>query len=547
MIERVRNAGRMNQILRVAIRFGFEHVIEQAGHVGLRLVRRFRRAGQQPDPTLQRLTVAERLRRMLEELGPVFVKAGQLLSTRPDLVPDWMIAELRKLRDEVPPMPFEDVRAVIEEEFGVPLESRFAEFSPTAVASASVGQVHRAVLPDGQVVAVKVQRRGIGPLIERDLSILSDLATTFQERLERVRHLNLPALAEDFAQALRDELVYTVEGRNSERAAKGLDPANRIRVPKVYWDLTTARVLTTELFDGRPLSEPDQPPEAYRSDIARRLANAILHQILVEGFFHADPHAGNLLCFPDGSLGLLDWGQVGILTRSLRESLGEIFIATVTQDVERLTDEICHLGLVNDDAQIERFRHDLGRALDRYFFLPRRDFPLSEVLHRILELSYEHRVQLPSELPLLIKVLVTTEGTCLELDPAFDLRAAFQPVVKELVGARLEPGKLAQDLGSGLRQLNRLLSETPRQVATILGRIESGSLRLRVEDAQVESAAQALARAANRLTAAVLVTAGLIGGALMYPVQPHTGLAAFAAGLVGMIVVVAALWRGRRA
>lgn len=545
-VERLRNAARVKQIVGVMIRFGFSHVVEQAEHAQRGFFRRFRRGGETPDPEVARMTEPERLRRMIESLGPTFVKIGQILSTRQDVIPDWAVRELRKLQDQVAPLPFEVVRQQVESELGGSLEGLFSEFAPDAVASASLGQVHRAVLPDGTAVAVKVQRPGLDKQIDRDLSVLADMAEMFEGRLGLVSHLKLTRIVDELATTLRDELVYTIEARNAERMTGLLRPSDPIRIPKVFWDLTTTKVLTAELFEADRLTEVDNLTDQQRKTVAPRLANFVLHQILIHGFFHADPHPGNIFVFPDGSIGVVDWGMVGLLSKSSRDSLGEIFIAIVTQDVERLTNEIVHLGLIDHESDVERFRLDLGRALDRYFFLSRREFPLSQVLHKILELSYEHRIQLPAEIPMLIKVLVTTEGTCMELDPDFDLRAAFEPVVKELVGSRFEPGEMVRDIAKTLRQLNRVASDLPRQTAAILGRVEDGRMTVRVENQGLDKSIQHLSVTTQHLATAVLIAAIMIGGGLVHANSPILGTVLLVLGGLGAGMVMFVSWRHNR-
>ncbi|NUQ00235.1 MAG: phosphotransferase, partial [Armatimonadetes bacterium] len=481
----------------------------------------------------------------LEELGPTFIKIGQVLSTRPDAIPDWAVRELSKLQDDVAPLSYETVRQVVESELGGSLESLFSEFATTPVASASLGQVHRAVLPDGTPVAVKVQRPGIAAQIERDLSVLHDLAELFDGRLGMARHLRLPRLLEQVAQSLRDELVYTIEGRNAERISTVLKPADMVRVPRVFWKLTTARVLTTDMFEARRLRDAADLPLEERSALASRLAGFVMRQVLIEGFFHADPHPGNLFVFPDGALGVVDWGMTGMLSRSMRASLGEIFISIVYQDPERLADEICHLGLVDDEADLDRFRRDLGRALDRYFYLSRRDYPLGQVLQKILELSYEHHIQLPAEVPMLIKVMVTTEGTCMDLDPDYDLRTAFEPIVRELVGAKLEPGQVVRDVTNSLRMVNRMAADLPRQVTGILNRVESGRVVFRSENQALQQSVMSLALVMQRLAMAVVLAGLLVGGSLLYPANHSLGLTGLALGAGGALLLLLGIGRRR--
>jgi ubiquinone biosynthesis protein len=271
-----------------------------------------------------------------------------------------------------------------------------------------------------------------------------------------------------------------------------------------------------------------------------------LRMMLVDGFFHADPHPGNIFVFQDGTLGLVDWGMTALLTRSAREGLSEIFIAIVNQDVERLSEEICHLGMVDEESDLDRFRRDLAKALDRYFYLSRDEFPLAQVLQAILELTYEHRIQLPAEIPMLIKVLVTTEGTCMALDPNFELKGVFEPLVHELVGAKLEPGQMLRDLTTGLRTVSRTAQDLPRQVSAILNRLERGTIVVRTEPRRMPEAIQGLDAPVHRLAAALLFSALLLAGALVYGASRNLGLVFMIGGAMGAGALLVAMWRGGR-
>ncbi len=543
--ERIRNAGRINQILAVAMRYGFAQVVEQVQAARRGLLKRVRPVEGAPDPKLGAMGTGERLRRMLEELGPTFVKLGQLLSTRPDLLPIWVIEELVKLQDRLPPMRFELVRLTVETELNAPLEDLFSEFNREPLGSASLGQVHRAVLHSGEVVAVKVQRPGIDRTVERDLSVLNDIVALLEGRVAVGARIKLTRAAQELSERLRDELVYTIEARNAERVQHTLTPDDGVRIPHVYWHLTSPRVLTCELFEAVRFTAPGGPPAELRPDLARRLARFALRQILVEGFFHADLHPGNLMAFANGDLGVIDWGQVGLLSRRMRESLDEIFVALATRDTERLADEIVRLGLTEHDADLEGFRYDLSRALDRYYHVPRSDYPLGSILRTIMDLSYEHNVQLPAELPMLIKVLVAVEGTCLSLDPQFDLRREFEPVARQVLGRQLSPEQLLRTVLASGRQLTRLAQDLPRQVSTVMDRMEAGTLALRVQT-DVEEPGRHLGQMLNRLSLSAIVGGLMVAGALAMPESRTLGIATFCSGVVAAIAVLFAILRGER-
>ncbi|HAZ65036.1 MAG TPA: hypothetical protein DCZ72_15700 [Armatimonadetes bacterium] len=528
--RRLRSWGRVNQVLTIAMRYGFRQARDLL-HTARLGRRRSVPVDAQADPKLRGKSAGERLRLMLQELGPTYVKLGQLLSTRRDLVPAWAADELAKLQDQVTPLPLGTVRQVVEAELGAPLEQHFTDFSAEPLGSASLGQVHRAVTTDGHKVAVKVQRPGIERVIEDDLSVIGDLVGLLEKHRVLTDKINLRQVYEEVADQLRDELVYTIEARNAERAAQTVEPEEGVRIPKVYWPLTTSRVLCTELFEAAKLSDPDQPPDALRVDLSQRLVRFALRQILFDGFFHADLHAGNLMVFPDGKLGLIDWGQVGLLGRRMRDSLDEIFVGIATHDTERLVDEIVAMGLTDDNADLEAFRYDLTRALDRYLHLSRRDYPLGAVLARIMDLSYVHHIALPSELPMLVKVLGAVEGTCLQLNPDFDLRSELEPLVRRLIGRQFQPDQIARSTLANARHLSRLTQALPRQLANLFERVDAGTLVVKV-DTDLDDPGRYLVHMVRSHSVATVACGLMIAGALALGTWPLAGQITFLAGVL---------------
>lgn len=541
-LTRLRNAGRLAQIAAVLVKYGFANLVDSLGDPILRLkygiTQRLSRQPVEAAPLeVQRLAAPVRARLVCEELGPTFIKLGQLLSTRGDLLPAAYIEELKKLQDAVPPIPFQVAKQQIEAELEMPLEALYRDFSPEPLAAASIGQVHTATLPSGQRVAVKVQRPGVDRLIERDLSILLDLAQLLEDRLQFAKHYRLTRLVREFAEALQDELIYTIEAHNASRLGANMAGDNTVRFPQIYWELTTQRVFTSELLQGIPLSDLEKLDAAGydRSRVATLIAQHALRQILVDGFFHADPHPGNIFALPDGRLGYVDFGIVGRLDRETREILGTLFLSLLSQNTGRAVEELVEIGVVTEESNLEEFEHELDRLLTRTLFTSRREVPVGELLARIMELGYTYRIALPAEFSLLAKTLIMIEGLCLQLDPHFDLSATARPFVRRLVGARIEPGQVAQGLASNLRQINRLLGELPRQFRTILKKTGAGTLTIRVEPRHADPVLHEFRLLANRITVGLVVTGLMIASAVVWGEEVSLLGFHFNLGLAGLM------------
>lgn len=541
-LTRLRNAGRLAQISAVLVKYGFANLVDSLGGPLVRLkygiAQRLSRQPVEAAPLeVQRLAAPVRTRLVCEELGPTFIKFGQLLSTRGDLLPAAYIEELQKLQDSVPPIPFPVVRQQIEAELGAPLSDLYRDFSPLPLAAASIGQVHAATLPNGERVAVKVQRPGVDKLIERDLSILLDLAQLLEDRLPFAQHYRLTRLVREFAEALQDELIYTIEAHNASRLAANMASDPTVRFPQIHWDLTTRRVFTAELLQGIPLSDLAQLDAAGydRTRIATLVAQHALRQILIDGFFHADPHPGNIFALPDGRLGYVDFGIVGRLDRETRDLLGTLFLSLLSQNTGRAVEELMEIGVVSEESNLEEFEHELDRLLTRTLFTSRREVSIGELLARIMELGYTYRIALPAEFSLLAKTLIMIEGLCLALDPHFDLSAVARPFVRRLVGTHFEPGQMAQGLASNLRHLNRLLAELPRQSRTLLKKASAGTLTVRMEPYHADPVLRQLHLLANRLTVGLIVAGLVVASGILWGEEVSLLGFHFNLGLVGLV------------
>jgi len=552
----VRHLRRYRQIAQVFIRYGFGELAETLEllpyrSLPRRLLRRFR-------PTAPRLGAPRRLRMALEELGPTFVKLGQVLSTRPDLLPPAYVAELARLRDSVPPGPWEPVRAQIEGELGRPLEELFASFDPQPLAAASLAQVHPATLPNGASVVVKVQRPGIEETIETDLEILFNVARLLQDRTPLGELYDLPGIVEEFATTLRAELDFYREGRNADRFRDNFAEEPYLYIPKVYWDYTTRRVLVLERIEGIKIDDVEGLDEAGydRHRVALHAMRMIVKEVLEDGFFHADPHPGNFVVMPDEVIGAMDFGMVGYLTRRDRADLIRLYIHVVQLDEERIVDQLMRMGMVAGRADRDGLRRDIGRLLRRYQGLPLKAIRAGEVLQEALPIAFRHHLRLPSELWLLGKTLAMMEGVGLKLAPDFDPFAVSEPYVRRFVLQMASPAQWGPALLYGASEWGFLLTMLPRVGTRILTQVERGELEMTLRHQGLEQALARLDRLANRISLSLLLAALIVGLALVVPafhLAERGGLLVALFGLgfagvafLGLWVIVSILRSGRR-
>jgi ubiquinone biosynthesis protein len=386
---------------------------------------------------------AVHLRRALEDLGPTFVKLGQVLSTRPDLVPPEYESELARLQDAAPPLPTPDIVAAIESALGRRLEQVFARFEPVPLAAASIGQVHAATLPDGRDVVVKVRRPGVVDQVGVDLQLLYRLARAAARRSAVARRYDVVGLADEFGATLQQELDYLREGRNAENLAAEFDNDQRVRIPAIHWEHTRASVITEERIHG--VKVDDLPAldaiSLDRADIADAFANAYLAMVFVHGFFHADPHPGNVFVEPDGGIAFVDFGMVGTVDTGIRRGLGVILLALVARDATKMADGLLRLGIACEDVDRPSLERDLAQFLERYSGLPLQELHLGPLLGSLMAVVRAHRLRLPSDLALLLKTVMMSEGVAANLDPGFQLVPLLIPYASQLTADVTEPAE----------------------------------------------------------------------------------------------------------
>ncbi len=473
---------------------------------------------------------AVRFRETLEELGTTFVKLGQLLSSRPDLLPDVYIDELEKLVDDVPPVPFAEIRAVIEREVGL---APFASIDEQPLASASIGQIHRALLDTGRDVVVKVRRPGIVQRIDLDLDLMRRSARLAERRSGTARLLQLTALTDELEQHLRGELDFVEEAHNAELIAEVIEEyRNDLFVPRIVPELVTPEVLVMDRVDGVKIEEtpPVDPERAVQ--LARSFFRAYIRQVTVKGVYHADPHRGNVLLTPDGRLALLDFGLIGRLDDDTRTSLALLLLAVAQNRADDVADLILALSLTNAESDEAGFVHELRRKLPRYHWRPLAGIRTGEGLADLQRLCLEHGIALPTSFALVGKTLSQAESIARSLDPALDpvevLRSEGWNVMAEEGARRLEPNQLLAFTFTQLQPLMRM----PRRVAQLVQKIETGSLKIGIAPVQLEDFEHLLRSTANRIGAALIIAALLVSSALMASVSHTIAVVGFVAACV---------------
>ncbi|PYI65239.1 ABC transporter [Arthrobacter livingstonensis] len=454
----------------------------------------------------------ERLRRALEELGPTFIKLGQVLSTRPDILPPGYLAALSKLQNAAPPVPSDVIRNVIEQELGATPEELFSTFSDTPLASASIGQAHAATLHDGTAVVVKVRRPGVVAQVQEDLEILANLAHQASRNWAAMADYNLEAISAGFAATLRAELDYLQEGHNAERFASNFANDSSIHIPKIFWPTTTSRVLTIERIYGLKIDDAEvlAMPVIDRNRLADQAAKAAVKMIFEDGFFHADPHPGNLFVESTGRIGLIDFGMVGEVGKELREHLGSLLLAFSYDDPDRICRSLLELSINRPAADRGLLRQDVLRFMQQYQGRQLGQIEISPLITQILAILRNHRLQLPSEMAMLTKMIFMTEGMGARLNPNFNLGAVVRPYAGRLAFERVIPrnftrklsrwGLDAADFGANLPdKLRRLLDTLDDGVEVHLRAAELAPLMTRAE------------RIGNRLVAGMMVAAFIRG------------------------------------
>ena len=505
-----RNIGRLSEIAQVAVRHGFGYALDGR--------RRRRHPGIDPETGAPLGTARGRhLREMLDELGPTFVKFGQLLSTRPDIVPPDIIAELRSLQDDVRPFPYADVERVIREDLGQSVERLFLEFDEVAFAAASIGQVHAAVLPNGRRVMVKVQRPHAPRQIESDIRLLEQAARLAKERIRALDFIDTRDLVDEFARSIRHELDYRLEARNADQFHRDFAGHPHVVVPRVYWSYTRTRVLTLERLDGPQLA--DLELAAWSLEERRRLAYLVtetwMTMIFRHGFFHADPHPANVLVLAPDKIGIVDFGLAGKLTDDDMSKLTRLFIDAAAENVDVLPKRLADLGVRYPREREEQFRHELRELFYRYYGASLSEIDPIQVIREAFNLIYTMNLRLPTRFVMLDKTIATLGAVGIELYPDFNVFEVARPYARALMIERFTPGRVAtRARREGLR-LSQMAADLPYQIHETLEQMRDGQIEVGFVHKGLDGFLAKLDVLFNRLVVALVVVGGLIGSSLI--------------------------------
>lgn len=547
MFALTQTSSRQRDIIEVVFRNGWDYM------------RGLLTGGKADEPQLPTPAV---LRNILVDLGPVYVKLGQLLSTRPDLLPGEYVEALTDLQANVPPVPWSEVEILIRQQLQQPLEETFAAINPQAVAAGSIAQTHRATLKNGQDVALKVQRPGIEAVVAQDISIIRGLADLVS-RTDFGQNYDVVGLAEEFATALQAELDFTQEASYTDQLRRNLSTSRwfnpkQLVVPEIYWDLTTKKLMVMEWLDGVPILLAQLPAmrdgkdaDTQRKEITTLLFRAFFQQLYIDGFFHADPHPGNLFYLSDGRVALLDCGMVGRLDPRTQQILTEMLLAIVDLDAQRCSQLTLQLAESEQPVSLSRLENDYDRMLRKYYNLSLSQITFSQVFYEVLQVSRNNKIRLPSNMGLYAKTLANLEGVARSFDPEINLIDQIKPLMTDLFRRQLLGDNPLQTVLRTALDIKSLSLQTPRQLELLLDRVTSETLRWNITIRDLDPLRRSVDDSANRLSFSIVV-GSLIMGAAIISSSAQTGQLTFisnilfaAASFLGLWLIVSILRSGR--
>ena len=550
----IRTIRRYKQIGKILGKYGLEHLLEyfNLSHI----IAMSRRVLRRKAAAIAQYTPAERMRLAFEELGPTFIKLGQLLSTRPDVIPKSFVDEFAKLQDNVPSFPYEEATTQISLELGKPVEEIFAHIDPVPVAAASIAQVHRARLKTGEDVVVKVRRPGVEGVVETDINVLMGIAQLMERHMHGSDIYDPVGLVKEFARTIRREMDFSREGHTIEKIRDNFCGDRTLHFPTVFWGYSGKTILTLEYIDGIKVNDYAAIDRTGldRKLIATRGADAFLKMVLDHGFFHGDPHPGNVLILPDNIICLLDYGIVGRLDQQLKKYLTDIIFTIINRDVDELVSLLIYSGEIGEILNRRALKRELSEFIDSYYEIPLHEIEVGRMLVEFIDIVTTFQIKLQPDLMLLAKSLVIIEGMGRELDPDFDMVEHLKPFMEKALKEKITPGRFFGDVSTILRSYLHMAANLPRDLREIVHRLNHNKFKIDLEHRGLDHFSKDLDKSINRLSFSLIIAALIIGssivmqtnkGPLIFDFPAFAFLGYTIAGLIGFWWVIAIIRSGR--
>ncbi|GGL62220.1 ABC1 kinase family protein [Sporolactobacillus putidus] len=505
--KRIRHIKRYREIVTVLVKYGFGYIVRDVGL--FHLLSLPKQIASDFSGNNDSKPVGRKIRLMLEELGPTFIKLGQLLSLRSDLIPDQIAYELRELQDSVTPIDPRIIKSAIQQELGAPVSDVFAEFDEQCLAAASIAQAHRAVLKTGEEVVIKIRRPDIETVVSTDIEILWDLAALVEKRYAWAKKFQISDIVEEFSIAIRNEMDYFKEGRNTEKIYNYFASNENIIIPKVYWDYSTNQLLTLEYIHGEKYADlvTSAPEGIDKRIVSERLVRSFLDQALVVGVFHGDPHPGNLFFFSGNKIGYIDFGQVGILNEEMKHNFASLIIGLMKGDINLLFHTIFLMSSMPEELDERQFKADLELLRDKYYELPFKEIHIGKVIQDIFETTKKHHISIPKNYTLLGKALITLEGIITRLDNQINILELAEPYGQKLLLNRLNPEQVAKRTLKSVYETLENSIQIPSLLKKTLTHLYKGKTHVEMELPQLELLLSKLDRVANRISFSIMLLA----------------------------------------